>query len=202
DGATASLLGTTKRKDGSTQVTYNGWPLYYWWKDAKPGDTLGQNVGKVWFVVAPDGKPVQPPAPTPTSTQQPAAATPTPAPTPTPTPTPVPTAREIKVTATYPAFSPSMIEVKAGEKVRFVVTSTDMYHTFTVPDLGIDLQLDAGQTKSVEVTIPSGKAEIGFYCDPHRYDGMVGKLVVTASQPMSDVGAPTPTPSYDYGGGY
>ncbi|MDO8634802.1 MAG: hypothetical protein Q7R34_00965 [Dehalococcoidia bacterium] len=55
-GATASLLGTIKRTDGSTQITYNGMPMYYWWQDVKPGDTLGQNVGTVWFVVAPDGK--------------------------------------------------------------------------------------------------------------------------------------------------
>lgn len=55
-GATASILGTTKRTDGSTQITYNGMPLYYWWQDVKPGDTLGQNVGAVWFVVDLDGK--------------------------------------------------------------------------------------------------------------------------------------------------
>jgi predicted lipoprotein with Yx(FWY)xxD motif len=46
-------LGTTTRKDGSKQVTYNGVPLYFWAKDAKPGDTLGQGVGNVWFVVPP-----------------------------------------------------------------------------------------------------------------------------------------------------
>ena len=46
-------LGTTMRKDGSTQVTYNGMPLYYWVSDSKPGDTTGQGVGDVWFVVPP-----------------------------------------------------------------------------------------------------------------------------------------------------
>jgi predicted lipoprotein with Yx(FWY)xxD motif len=49
----ASGLGTTTRTDGSLQVTYNGMPLYYWAKDQKPGDTTGQNVGGVWFVVNP-----------------------------------------------------------------------------------------------------------------------------------------------------
>ena len=44
-------LGTIQRKDGSTQVTYNNMPLYYYAKDTKPGDTTGQNVGGVWFVV-------------------------------------------------------------------------------------------------------------------------------------------------------
>jgi predicted lipoprotein with Yx(FWY)xxD motif len=54
-GVTASLLGVTKRTDGTTQVTYNGWPLYYWAKDKAPGDTTGENVQNVWFVVTPEG---------------------------------------------------------------------------------------------------------------------------------------------------
>lgn len=54
-GVDASKLGTLTRADGTTQVTYNGWPLYYYAKDTKAGDTTGQNVGGVWFLVAPDG---------------------------------------------------------------------------------------------------------------------------------------------------
>ena len=46
-------LGTTDRDDGTTQVTYEGMPLYYWLKDEAPGDATGQNVNDVWFVVAP-----------------------------------------------------------------------------------------------------------------------------------------------------
>ena len=53
DGVDASLLGTTTRKDGTTQVTYNGWPLYYYVKDQKPGDVTGQDVGDVWYVLSP-----------------------------------------------------------------------------------------------------------------------------------------------------
>jgi predicted lipoprotein with Yx(FWY)xxD motif len=54
-GVDADMLGTTTRKDGSTQVTYNDMPLYYWFQDKRAGDVRGQNVGTVWFVVAPDG---------------------------------------------------------------------------------------------------------------------------------------------------
>lgn len=55
-GATeASLLGTLTRADGSVQVTYGGWPLYFFAADAAAGDTAGQGVSDVWFVVAPDG---------------------------------------------------------------------------------------------------------------------------------------------------
>ena len=60
DGIDAKLIGSTKRTDGKLQVTYNGMPLYYWVKDQKPGDTTGQNVGGVWFVLAPDGEVLKP----------------------------------------------------------------------------------------------------------------------------------------------
>ncbi|MEC9482438.1 MAG: hypothetical protein UMU75_03820 [Halomonas sp.] len=52
------LLGTFQRKDGTTQVTYGGWPLYYFVKDQGPGSVTGQDVhgfGGEWYLVAPDG---------------------------------------------------------------------------------------------------------------------------------------------------
>jgi len=55
-GVDPSLVGTATMADGSKIVTYNKMPLYYWQKDSKAGDTTGQNVGKVWYVVSPDGK--------------------------------------------------------------------------------------------------------------------------------------------------
>jgi len=47
-------LGTAKRKDDKLQVTYNGWPLYYWKDDKAIGDATGENVGKVWFTIVPE----------------------------------------------------------------------------------------------------------------------------------------------------
>ena len=58
-GVRASLLGTTKRKDGKIQVTYGGHPLYYFVSDRKPGQTTGQGVnqfGAPWWVISPAGK--------------------------------------------------------------------------------------------------------------------------------------------------
>ncbi len=52
-----SLLGVAMRENGSRQVTYSGWPLYYWFRDAKAGDVLGQWVGNVWFVMNAYGAP-------------------------------------------------------------------------------------------------------------------------------------------------
>lgn len=64
------LLGTAQRTDGSTQVTFNGWPLYYFAGDKDPGDMKGQGVGGVWFLVSPKGEPLKEG----TATQQPAGA--------------------------------------------------------------------------------------------------------------------------------
>jgi predicted lipoprotein with Yx(FWY)xxD motif len=58
DGVDDSLLGTTTRDDGGVQVTYDGHPLYGFASDGAPGDTEGQGVGDVWFVVDASGKAV------------------------------------------------------------------------------------------------------------------------------------------------
>ncbi len=53
-----NLISTTTRTDGTTQVTYNGHPLYYFNKDTKSGQTNGQGVngfGNLWYVVSPTG---------------------------------------------------------------------------------------------------------------------------------------------------
>lgn len=59
-GVAATLIGYIKRTDGKMQVTYNGMPLYYFAKDAKPGDANGQGVATSWYVVTTDGKLVKP----------------------------------------------------------------------------------------------------------------------------------------------
>ncbi len=55
-GVDASMLGTTTRTDGTTQVTYNGWAVYYFSGDSQPGDTNGQGIGDVWYAMGADGK--------------------------------------------------------------------------------------------------------------------------------------------------
>jgi predicted lipoprotein with Yx(FWY)xxD motif len=59
-GADATRLGTTRRRNGKLQVTYNGHPLYYY-KEDEPGRILCQNVdefGGLWLVVNPRGEAV------------------------------------------------------------------------------------------------------------------------------------------------
>ncbi|HET7053959.1 MAG TPA: hypothetical protein VFI09_08605 [Solirubrobacterales bacterium] len=58
-GAEASKLGTTKRSDGTVQVTYAGHPLYTFVEDAKPGEAKGNDVsafGAQWYALEPSGE--------------------------------------------------------------------------------------------------------------------------------------------------
>jgi predicted lipoprotein with Yx(FWY)xxD motif len=57
--ADRSMLGTTKRKDGTLQVTYNGWPLYTYVADQAPGEANGNDIdqfGAEWYALQPDGE--------------------------------------------------------------------------------------------------------------------------------------------------
>jgi predicted lipoprotein with Yx(FWY)xxD motif len=56
EGLDDSDFTTVERTDGSMQVKIGDWPLYYFANDAAPGDTNGQGVGGVWFVVGADGE--------------------------------------------------------------------------------------------------------------------------------------------------
>lgn len=54
-GLDETLLAVTLRKEGTQQVTYNGYPLYYFVGDGKPGDMYGQNWQDRWYVLSPQG---------------------------------------------------------------------------------------------------------------------------------------------------
>jgi predicted lipoprotein with Yx(FWY)xxD motif len=58
-GVSASMLGTTERKDGTTQVTFAGHPLYIYTGDAKPGEANGNDFssyGAQWYALLPNGE--------------------------------------------------------------------------------------------------------------------------------------------------
>ena len=48
-GLSATSFTVITRPDGSKQLAYDGWPLYYFYSDVNPGDTNGQAVGNVWY---------------------------------------------------------------------------------------------------------------------------------------------------------
>lgn len=51
-GEVATIIGV----DGKTQVTLDGWPLYYFVGDEAAGDVNGQGVNDVWWVLSPAGE--------------------------------------------------------------------------------------------------------------------------------------------------
>lgn len=53
EGLEANDFGIITRSDSRRQVTFRGKPLYYFINDKFPGDTFGQGIGDVWFLVIP-----------------------------------------------------------------------------------------------------------------------------------------------------
>lgn len=58
-GLDASKLTVVDRTDGSKQVKYGNWPLYYFANDAAAGDVNGQGLNDKWYVVGADGEPIK-----------------------------------------------------------------------------------------------------------------------------------------------
>jgi predicted lipoprotein with Yx(FWY)xxD motif len=59
DGIDGALLGSVNRPDGYAQLTYNGWPLYFYAEDAAPEDTEGHDIesfGEDWYLIGPNGE--------------------------------------------------------------------------------------------------------------------------------------------------
>lgn len=57
DGVQVEDFATITRGDGQKQTTFRGYPLYYWINDKQPGDTSGQGVNNVWYVIDPGNFP-------------------------------------------------------------------------------------------------------------------------------------------------
>ena len=94
EGVTSESLGSIQREDGYIQGTYDRQPLYYYAPDETPGDTRGQGVGDVWFVVSPEGQAVALPPPTRMGMEHPTETPPLVVPTAGPSPTAVATSAE------------------------------------------------------------------------------------------------------------
>jgi predicted lipoprotein with Yx(FWY)xxD motif len=58
-GVNSAMLGTIERSDGTTQITYAGWPLYTFVEDKKPGEDNGTDskaFGASWYPLHPNGE--------------------------------------------------------------------------------------------------------------------------------------------------
>ena len=97
-GANAALVATTSRSDGTSQVTYNGHPLYTFTGDHQAGDTNGQGLvafGGTWSALSPAGVQILPAPPAPSPTTAPPAPAPPPTTQPAPPPKPAPQAPRV-----------------------------------------------------------------------------------------------------------
>jgi len=88
-------------------------------------------------------------------------------------------AREIEVSASSFAYAPDEIEVKVGEDVAIVLTSTDILHDFTIDELEAHVAADAGETATGGLRADEARTYT-FYCtvSGHREAGMEGTLIV------------------------
>lgn len=62
EGIETANLSTVVRQDSTRQVTYDGWPLYYYHDDTAPGDMRGQDVHDewgAWYLLSPEGEPIE-----------------------------------------------------------------------------------------------------------------------------------------------
>jgi len=166
-------LSLITRDDGTTQVAYNGIPLYYWAKDEKAGDTTGHGVGDVWYVVAPGQQFGAPPA----MATPAAGAMGTPA-----------AAGTIEITEMEFAIVSSEMTFKVGETYTFNVTNQGAFtHEFVISQNGVyDVPLETadgdeaeiediapGQTATLEFTFTeAGTYQFACFIGQHYQNGM------------------------------
>jgi predicted lipoprotein with Yx(FWY)xxD motif/plastocyanin len=197
NGIKAELVGTAQRKDGTTQITFNGWPLYHYAPDQQPGDTKGQGVGNVWFVISPSGDPIASGG-TPAATAAASALTPGSTPSgPTVAATLAgPTAAAATVGPTFPssggtnptvsmkntAFNPNTLTIRVGTTVTWSNDETSpIPHTVTsgspnaLSGMFDSGDLNPGQTFQFTFNAPG---TFQYFCRIHGA-AMTGTVTVT-----------------------
>ena len=140
-----------------------------------------------------------PAAPRPSPPPPPAATAPAaPAPTAPVVPAPVIPGPKTEVTVKLNdsggrgpfAFDPVDLSFSAGEAVSFTFVGESTFHTFTVEELGIDVDVNGGETVSFDFTFDR-PGTYTLICIPHQALGMVGTITVG---PSTGGAAPAPLP--------
>jgi cytochrome c oxidase subunit 2 len=92
------------------------------------------------------------------------------------------TERVVTVTARRFTYSPNVIELELGVPVIIELTSLDRTHGFTVPDLGLRADVEAGKTARVRI-VPDKLGTFEFHCDifcGSGHEEMAGRIVVVS----------------------
>ncbi|HEX9575753.1 MAG TPA: cupredoxin domain-containing protein [Myxococcales bacterium] len=102
-----------------------------------------------------------------------------------------PPERVVQVVARRFSYSPDVIELQLGVPVVIELTSADRDHGFTVPDLGLRIDVEPGKTARVRL-VPSKAGTFAFHCDVFCGSGheeMAGRIVVSGAAPGGAAGA-------------
>jgi plastocyanin len=78
-------------------------------------------------------------------------------------------------------FEPDRIGLRLRRATTLVIENDDgVEHNFTVPELGIDVDLAAGEQTGVDVTVerPPDRGTLRFHCQIHDFEGMSGTILV------------------------
>jgi len=162
----AADLTVIARADGSMQAAYKGYPLYYFVKDAARGDTTGQGVNDVWFVVDPGtfagttagaAKPAEPAEPAAPSEPADAAS-----------------GKTYAVDIREYSFGSEPLLVEAGSRIVFTNFDEVEHNAVAVNGAFSTPLLKQGETYEVTLTEP-GTYE--YVCEPHRRF-MTGTIIV------------------------
>lgn len=149
-GVASSDFGTITRTDGSKQTTYKGYPLYYFIKDVKHGDAVGQAVNNVWYVVDPAKF---------TGTTAGTAA---------------PAVKTYHIDIKDYSFGTGPLTVEAGSQIVFT-NFDDMEHNAVAVDGSFKLPLlKKGESYTITLTKPG---TYDYYCEPHK-KFMTGQIIV------------------------
>lgn len=91
--------------------------------------------------------------------------------------------REFNISVQQWFYDPAIVKVNPGDKVKFIVTSKDVYHGFAINEFNIDMAVPPGKTMTSEAVIPSDIADGSYtvYCSVfcglgHPY--LKGKMIV------------------------
>ena len=84
---------------------------------------------------------------------------------------------EVQANSNPYIFSPATLELEAGVPYRFLITGDAEFHTFTANDLGINVNLLANTSETIEF-VANQPGTYHLICIPHELQGMTGTIKV------------------------